>query len=337
MGKIINTGLLSFGMSGKVFHAPFVEAHKGFAFKAITERNQKQVQQIYPEVTSYNSADDLIGDETLDLIIVNTPNYTHFEYAKTALLAGKHVLVEKPFTITVSEAQSLFELAEKQNKKIMVYQNRRYDSGFKLTRQIIQSGQLGKLTDVYFRFDRYRNHIGPKKFKEEPVPGSGLLYDLGPHLLDQAIALFGKPLSFYKVLSKNREHTQVDDYFFIHLQYADQLNVYLHASMMVADIPPAFVVNGTLGSFSKNHADVQESQLLKGIKPTAEDYGVENKEDMGKITIMEEDGGRKVIRPLSLKGSYMELFDAVYATIINDTPFPITQQDILTQIEILSS
>ncbi|WP_410220300.1 Gfo/Idh/MocA family oxidoreductase [Pedobacter sp.] len=337
MGKIINTGLLSFGMSGKVFHAPFVEAHKGFAFKAITERNQKQVQQIYPEVTSYNSADDLIGDETLDLIIVNTPNYTHFEYAKTALLAGKHVLVEKPFTITVSEAQSLFELAEKQNKKIMVYQNRRYDSGFKLTRQIIQSGQLGKLTDVYFRFDRYRNHIGPKKFKEEPVPGSGLLYDLGPHLLDQAIALFGKPLSFYKVLSKNREHTQVDDYFFIHLQYADQLNVYLHASMMVADIPPAFVVNGTLGSFSKNHADVQESQLLKGIKPTAEDYGVENKEDMGKITIMEEDGGRKVIRPLSLKGNYMELFDAVYATIINDTPFPITQQDILTQIEILSS
>ncbi|MCJ0742074.1 Gfo/Idh/MocA family oxidoreductase [Pedobacter montanisoli] len=335
MSTVINTGLLSFGMSGKVFHAPFIDAHKGFAFKAVTERNQKQAQQIYPEVISYNKVDDLIEDETLDLIIVNTPNYTHCEYAKAALLAGKHVLVEKPFAITVSEAQLLFELAEKQNKKIMVYQNRRYDSGFKLTKQVIESGQLGKLTDVYFRFDRYRNHIGPKKFKEEPVPGSGLLYDLGPHLLDQAIALFGKPLNFYKVLSKNREHTQVDDYFFIHLQYPDQLNVYLHASMLVADIPASFIVNGTSGSFSKNHADVQEGQLLKGIKPTAEIYGVEHKEDMGKITLMEENGERKVIRPASLKGNYMELFDAVYATLVNDVPFPVTQQDILTQIEIL--
>ncbi len=337
MAKVINTGLLSFGMSGKVFHAPFIEAHKGFAFKAITERNQKQAQQIYPEVTSYDKIDDLIEDENLDLIIVNTPNYTHFDYAKAALLAGKHVLVEKPFAITPNEAQSLFELAEKQGKKIMVYQNRRYDSGFKLTKQIIESGQLGKLTDVYFRFDRYRNHIGPKKFKEDPVPGSGLLYDLGPHLLDQAIALFGKPLNFYKILSRNREHTQVDDYFFIHLQYPDQLNVYLHASMLVADIPPAFVVNGTLGSFSKNHADVQESQLLKGIKPTAEIYGTENKGDEGKITIIEENGERKVTEPTSLKGNYMELFDSVYATIVNDAPFPVTKQDVLTQIEILAS
>ena len=162
-------------------------------------------------------------------------------------------------------------------------------------------------------------------------------YDLGPHLLDQAIALFGKPERYYKVLSKNRQNTKVDDYFFIHLTYPNQLNVYLTATMLAAAIPPAFVVNGAMGSFSKNHGDVQETQLLKGIKPSHDDYGVELPEDAATLTLVTADGGREVSALTSPRGNYGELFEAVYQTIVSGQPFPITEEDIIAQLEILES
>jgi predicted dehydrogenase len=334
----INVGLMAYGMSGKVFHAPFVHQNDGFNFVAVTERTKKQAVQDYPGIISYDSIDQLIADENIDLVIINTPNYTHYEYAKKCLLAGKHILVEKPFTATVAQAKELFALAKEVGKHALVYQNRRFDSGFKMTKEVIESGKLGKLTEVYFRFDRYRNEIGPKGFKEDPsFEASGLSYDLGPHLLDQAIALFGKPEQFYKVLANNRENSKVDDYFFIHLSYPNQLNVYLTATLLAADIPPAFVVNGALGTFSKNHGDVQESQLLKGIKPSEEGYGLEVSQDAGKLTLVNPDGSRDMSYPLSPLGNYGELFEAVYQTIANNQPYPITQDDIIAQLEILEN
>lgn len=325
-------------MSGKVFHAPFVHQNDGFNFIAVTERSKKQAVQDYPNITSYDSIDQLIADDNIDLVIINTPNYTHYEYAKKCLLAGKHILVEKPFTATVAQAKELFDLAKEVGKHALVYQNRRFDSGFKMTKQVIDSGKLGKLTEVYFRFDRYRNEIGPKLFKEDnSYEASGLQYDLGPHLIDQAIALFGKPEKFYKVLANNRENSKVDDYFFIHLSYPNQLNVYLTATLLAADIPPAFVVNGALGAFSKNHGDVQEAQLLKGLKPSDEGYGLEIVKDAGKLTLVNSDGGRDVSLLTSPLGNYGELFEAVYQTIVNDQPYPISQEDIIAQLEILES
>ncbi len=337
MNTKINTGLLAFGMSGKVFHAPFVEAHHGFNFHAITERNHKLAQADYQAIISYDTIDDLIADETIDLVIINTPSFTHYEYAKKALLAGKHILVEKPFTAKSAQAKELFDLAKSVGKKALVYQNRRYDSGFNAVKKVIESGQLGKLVEVHFRYDRYRNEIGPKYFKEEPYEASGLSYDLGPHLLDQAIALFGKPEKFYKVLGKHREYTKVDDYFAIHLSYPNDLNVFLTASMLVAEIKDAFVVNGMMGSFNKNHADVQEDQLLKGMKPTDDGYGIENPVDAGRLTLVTEDGGRITTITPSEKGDYMGIFEAVYQNIVNDVPYPITEEDILGQLEILES
>lgn len=335
MSSKINTGLLAYGMSGKVFHAPFISTHPGFNLHAITERNRKLAQADYPSVISYDSIEQLLADETIDLVIVNTPSFTHFEYAKLALQAGKHVLVEKPFTATTAQARELFDLAGTCGKKIMVYQNRRYDSGFNAVRKVIESGQLGKLVEVHFRYDRYRNEIGPKYFKEEPLEASGLSYDLGPHLLDQAICLFGKPEKFYKVLSKNRDNTKVDDYFAIHLGYPNQLNVFLTSSMLAADIPPAFVVNGMQGSFTKNHADVQEAQLLKGMKPTDPGYGIEDPKDAGKLTLVIPDGGRTTTSIPSEKGDYNGIFEAVYQYLANDVLYPITAADILAQLEIL--
>ena len=335
MNTKINTGLLAFGMSGKVFHAPFINAHPGFNLRGITERHHKLAKADYPSVISYNSIDELIADDKIDLVIINTPNFTHFEYAKQALKAGKHILVEKPFTATSAQAKELFTLANSMGKKALVYQNRRYDSGFNAVKKVIDSGELGRLVEVHFRYDRYRNEISPKFFKEEPYEASGLLYDLGPHLLDQAISLFGKPLKFHKTLGKHRANTQVDDYFTIQLSYPNDLNVFLTASMLVAEIKDAFVVNGMLGSFSKNHADVQEAQLLRGMKPTAEDYGIENPADAGQLTIVTENGGRKKSVIPSEKGDYMGIFEAVYLNIVNDVAYPITEEDILTQLAIL--
>jgi predicted dehydrogenase len=329
---------MAYGMSGKVFHAPFVQLNDGFNFVAVTERSKKQAANDYPGVKSYGTIDELIADENLDLIIINTPNYTHFDYAKQCLLAGKHILVEKPFTANVAQAKELFELARKVGKKALVYQNRRFDSGFKISKEMIESGKLGKLTEVYFRFDRYRNEIGPKTFKEDSsFEASGLQYDLGPHLLDQAIALFGKPQRFYKVLANNRENSTVDDYFFMHLAYPNHLNVYLTATLLAADIPPAFVLNGSKGSFSKNHGDIQEAQLLKGMKPAETGYGIELESDAGKLTLVTADGGREVTTLTSPQGNYGELFEAVYQTIMHNKPYPIKEEDIIAQLEILEA
>ena len=338
MKSNIKTGLLAYGMSGKVFHAPFIAAHPGFSLYAVTERHQQQAQQDYPEVLSYQSVEMLLADPEIDLVIVNTPNYTHFDYARLALLAGKHVLVEKPFTATSAQASTLFELARQMGKKIMVYQNRRYDSGFKATKKVIESGLLGDLVEVHFRFDRYRSNIGPKIFKEDPdYAAAGLLYDLGPHLLDQAICLFGEPLAFHKTLAGHREKTRVDDYFTIHLEYPQQLQVFLTASMLVADIGDAFVLHGRQGSFRKNHADVQENQLLHGIKPTDAHYGIEEPGDAGQLTLISPAGEKTRRQVATEKGRYMDLFEAIYQHLVHDMPYPIAESEILTQVRILES
>lgn len=337
MNRKINTGLLAYGMSGKVFHAPFISTHNGFNFTAIVERTNKIAHQDYPEIKSYNSVEELIADDSIELVIINTPNFTHYEYAKMALNAGKHILVEKPFTATVAQAKEVFELAKSVGKKALVYQNRRFDSGYNAVKNIIDSGRLGKLIEVHFRYDRYRNTIGPKSFKEEIVEATGLQYDLGPHLLDQAISLFGKPEKYHKILGENRDHTKVDDYLAIQLSYPNDLYVFLTASMLVADIKEAFIINGVKGSFSKNHADVQEAQLLNGMKPTVPSYGIEDPKDAGKLTLVAENGERLVESIPSKKGDYTALFEAVYQNIVNDIPYGITEEDILIQLEILES
>ena len=337
MDSVIITGLLAYGMSGKVFHAPFLEAHPGFKLHAITERNQKKAQQDYPALISYNSVDELLDDPAIEMVVINTPNFSHVDYAKQALLKGKHILVEKPFAATAAEAQEVFDLAKTQGKQVFVFQNRRWDSDFNSVKKVIEAGSLGKLNEVHFRYDRYRNEIGPKTFKEEPIPASGLLYDLGPHLLDQAISIFGKPLSYHKILGKNRVGTQVDDYFSIHLSYADSINVFVHANMLVVDAQPAFVLHGTNGSFIKDRTDVQEAQLLKGMKPTDPMYAVEDESMAGILTLIDEEGNKTQSHRSAEKGKYPELFEAVYASLTQGKAYPVKEEQILWQLEILES
>ncbi|UOQ77955.1 Gfo/Idh/MocA family oxidoreductase [Hymenobacter sp. 5516J-16] len=175
MTNSIQTGLLAFGMSGRIFHAPFIHTHPGFALRAVVERTRQQAAQAYPGVQSYGSVAELLADAALELVIINTPNNTHTELARQALLAGKHVLLEKPVATTPAELDELLQLAQERGLHLLAYQNRRWDSDFQLVRQVVESGQLGQLTEVHFRFDRYKAALNAKVFKEDPTTPAAAL------------------------------------------------------------------------------------------------------------------------------------------------------------------
>jgi predicted dehydrogenase len=335
--KPIKTGILSFGMSGKVFHAPFLHLHPGFELCAVTERHAKTAASIYPDIVSYDSVAELLADDQLELIVVNTPNDTHVDYVLKALKAGKHVLVEKPFATSSEEAKMLFEEARMRHLCLLPYQNRRFDSDFTSVQKVIASGQLGKLVEVHIRFDRYRPQIGLKVFKETPIPGSGLLYDLGPHLLDQALYLFGNPLRWTKTLGFNREKTQVDDFFHIHLEYPEGLQVFVTANMLITDTQPAYVLHGSKGSYVKQRTDVQENQLVAGMRPENPLYGLEESGGEGILTTVSPEG-QFIRQKMEMKQtSYTSLFDAVYRSIRFGEAFIITEEQIIQQLIILES
>ncbi|MCZ4223947.1 Gfo/Idh/MocA family oxidoreductase [Pedobacter rhodius] len=335
--KTITAGLLAYGMSGKVFHAPFLSTHSGFNLKAIVERSNKNAVKDYPDILSYNSIDELLNDSEIELVVINTPNNLHYEHSKAALEKGKHILVEKPFTATSAQAKELFDLADGVGKQIFFYQNRRWDSDFASVKKVLASGKLGKLNEMHLRYDRYRNVIGPKAFKEKAIEASGLLYDLGPHLLDQVISLFGKPLSYHKVLGKNRKDTEVDDYFTIQLNYPDSVNVFVTSSMLVVNPQAAFVLHGVYGSFIKQRADIQEEQLLARMKLTDEGYGIEPAGKNGLLTTIDNEGNKTEEIIPSEVGSYLPLFDAVYHSLIENRPYPVTRTDVIIQLEMLES
>ncbi|HJP63624.1 MAG TPA: Gfo/Idh/MocA family oxidoreductase [Mucilaginibacter sp.] len=338
MSSPIKTGLMAYGMSGRVFQAPFIALHPGFELKAVVERHQKKAASDYPDITSYNSVDELLADKDIEFVIVNTPPYTHFELAVKALEAGKHVLIEKPIATNSTEVKTLYDLGRKAGKHVMVYQNRRWDSDFTSVRKVVESGRLGELIEVHFRFDRYKAALSPKIFKEtKGTPGGGQIYDLGPHLIDQAINLFGKPLSFTKTSGIYRENSQVPDYFHFHLQYPHQLNVYLTSGLLIAQPTPSFVVHGTLGSFIKNRVDVQEAQLDKAMRPDDPKYGIEPAEQEGLLVTIGADTQKTIEKIPSEKGDYMHLFEAVYQTIRNNALYPITEEHVAWQMELLEA
>ena len=217
--KTIRTGLLAYGSSGKLFHAPFLKAHPGFEITGAWERSHKYITKDYPEARSFDHFTDLLASDC-ELVIINTPIDTHFTYAKQALDAGKHIIVEKAFTTTLHEARILVELAESKNLKLCVYQNRRYDSDFKTVQKVLNQEILGDIIEAELRFERFNPSLSPKIWKETDSPGAGILLDLGPHIIDQALVLFGYPTKLFANLRKTREATEINDYFDISLFYS---------------------------------------------------------------------------------------------------------------------
>ncbi|MEO7048313.1 MAG: Gfo/Idh/MocA family oxidoreductase [Ferruginibacter sp.] len=331
----INTALCSFGMSGLVFHAPFIDVHPGFNLYAVWERSQKLAQEKYPSIISFDSYEAMLADTAIDLVVVNTPNYTHYDFTKKALLAGKHVLVEKAFTVTVSEAEELISLAKDAGKVLCVFQNRRYDSDFKTVKKVLESGVLGNIAEVEFDFDRFRPELSPKMHKENPLPGAGLLHDLGPHLIDQALVLFGLPESVFASIRITRPLSQVNDYFDLILFYKS-FNVRLKSSCLVKEPTVSYIINGDKGSFLKPRTDIQEDSLKEGLKPVSADWGTEPENEKGLLNILSD---RNTIRHhvVSEQGNYMELYEGLYNAIINKTAPPVTGEDGLNVMKIIEA
>jgi predicted dehydrogenase len=317
-------------MSGKVFHAPLISAHDGFSLVKIVQRRGDEAHKAYPGTTVVRSVDEVFSDPYIELVVVNTTNDTHFDFTGRALKAGKHVVVEKPFTHTVADGQRLIDLASRQKKVLSVFQNRRWDSDFRTVQKVIADGSIGRVAEFESNFDRYRNYIQPDTWKEETGPGSGLLYNLGPHLIDQAIVLFGKPGAVFADIRKIRDHTTVDDYFEITLFY-EKVKVRLHSSYLVRSPNPRFVVHGTLGSFIKYGLDPQEEDLKKGGIPGSPGWGEESANIRG--TLETEIGGSyRKEKIKSERGNYLEYYDGLFRAIREKKPFAVTAEEALLNI-----
>lgn len=331
----IKTALLSYGMSGKVFHAPFVDAHEGFELKGSWERSEKRIQKDYPVSRSYASMDEVLSDPEVDLVVINTPTYTHFEYAKKALEANKHVVVEKAFTTTVAEALALKELSENRKRSLSVFQNRRWDSDFKTVKSIVDQGLLGTVVDASISFLRFKAELSPKSHKEAPGPGAGLLKDLGAHVIDQALCLFGMPEAVFADIDILRPDSEVDDYLDILLKYPGR-HVHVKSGYFFREPSPQFQVHGTRGSFLKTRADVQEDQLIAGLRPGSKGYGIEPEDQSGVLhTEME---GRIVRKKIgTLPGNYLDFYEDVYQSIANDRKPPVTATEGVQVMQVIEA
>ncbi len=335
MMQKIKTALCSFGMSGRVFHAPFIHAHEGFELYAVLERTKNLAEATYPGIRTFRTLEAMLADDAIELVVVNTPTYTHYEYARQALLAGKHVVVEKAFTTTVAEAAELISLAEVQNKKLSVYQNRRWDSDFKTVRNVVQQELTGDIYEAEFRFDRYSQQLSPKLHKETPGPGAGILPDLGPHLIDQALQLFGMPDAVFADATNLRPISRVEDYFEILLFYPDK-RVRLKASHSVREPLPAYIIHGSKGSFLKPRADVQEMDLQQSKNVTDADWGKEA--DAGRGLLHTEAGGKIVRENISSeKGNYMDYYNGIFDAIRNNSELPVTAPEAMHVIRIIEA
>lgn len=329
----IKTALLSYGMSGKVFHAPFVTLHQGFELMGAWERSKKLIQLDYPNVQSYNSLEAVLEDASIALVIVNTPTNTHYEYTKKVLLAGKHALVEKAFTTTVEEAEELKALANDKGLKLTVFQNRRWDSDFRTVQKIVSEGSLGDIVEAEFHFDRYNPSLSPKGHKETLSPGAGILKDLGPHIIDQMLCLFGMPQSVFADIRVTREQSVVDDYFDILLYYPN-FRARLKAGYFVREANPSYIIHGKLGSFLKARADVQEDELKMGNKPNLTSWGSETP---GQEGLLHTEIKGKIIREKvpTLQGNYYALFEGLYQAIVHNACEPVSAQDGINVMKII--
>ncbi len=332
--KIV-TGIASFGMSGKVFHAPLLTNHEGFHLKTIVERSNNQAQQWYPDVQISKSFDDILHDSEIELVIVNTPDHTHAELAHKALMAGKHVVVEKPFTLHASECEDLLNLAIRKNKILSVFQNRRWDGDFLTVQKVIKNELLGKLVEYEAHFDRFRNYIQPNTWKEDSSTGTGTLYNLGSHLIDQALVLFGMPDSVSADIRTLRPEGRVDDFFEVLLNYPD-IRVALKASYLVREPGPRYSVHGTHGSFLKYGIDPQEDALKKGESPLNVDWGKESTEMWGTLNA-DKRGLHYVGRLQTIPGNYMAFYDNIFDAIVNGKELAVKPEEAINVISVIEA
>ncbi len=322
----ITVGLVGFGLSGRYFHAPFLSAHAGFELKKVVSSRSDEVSAFDPGLTTVATADELFADQSIQLVFICSPNETHFQYAQAALEHGKHIVVEKPFATNERETEQLLELAEKRGLIATAYQNRRWDSDFLTIKALINQNKLGDVIDYEARYDRLmpvdsRN----QSWKERPGAGRGSLYNLAPHLIDQALNLFGKPESVSSEVRLIRPNSQIEDFFTIRLGYPDK-QVTLKSSLMVHQNRLRFIVHGTAGSFVKSGLDVQEEDLRRQLFPNMAQWGYEPNDRWGILTSNERSEQIE-----SLPGNYSAFYSGLYESIAHGAS-PIVKPHEIQQI-----
>ena len=332
-GNPIKTAILSYGMSGEVFHAPLLEVHSGFDLTTVWQRSGDKAKHRYPNIKVVRSLDDVLKDNQTELVIVNTPNETHLDYTKRALEAGKHVVVEKPFTNTIEEAQQLIELSKKVGKVLSVFQSRRWDGGFNTVRQVMEHGMLGPVVEYEAHYDRFRNYIALNTWKEEPAPGSGILYNLGSHMLDQVIVLFGMPQTISAKIGIQRLGGKVDDFYDLRLTYPD-LNVIVKSSYLVREPGPQYIIHGVKGSFVKYGIDPQEEALKQGQIPGRAGWGLEPEQYWGKLNT--EINGLHVEGKIeTLPGNYLGYYQNIYECIREGKDLAVKPEQAMQVIQLI--
>lgn len=315
----INTAIIGYGLSGRFFHGSIMRGMSKFKVTSVVTTNperQAQAKEDFGQI-AFRTFDQVLEDPAIELVIITTNNQSHFELAEKALRAHKHVVLEKPFTVTAHDALRLMDTAQETQQVLTVYHNRRYDSDFLTLTQIINEEAVGRIVEFQSSFERFRPQVRDR-WREQNLPGSGILYDLGPHLIDQALFHFGLPDEIYADIS-NQRRGEVHDAFEIILYY-DELKVTLKSSMLVNGNLPRFVLHGTKGSFIKYGLDVQEDALRAGQVPS-DIWGMEPEDQWGQLIT---DVSRKVE---SLPGDYRHFYEEVYEAIRHGKPMHITGED----------
>jgi scyllo-inositol 2-dehydrogenase (NADP+) len=329
----INVGIIGSGMAARVFHIPIILSVPSLRLKKIVERHGDWTRKNCPLVEVVRDAAALLHDEEIELVVIATPNSSHFELARQSILANKHVVVEKPFTTTSDQAQQLVDLAHKHGKVISVHQNRRWDGDFQTVKKILDGKLLGRLVEYESHFDRYRPLPRQGAWREEAGEGSGILFDLGPHLIDQAQVLFGLPRMIMADIRIQRENGKADDSFELLLHY-DNLKVTLKAGMLAREPGPRFLLHGTEGSFVKYGLDSQEEALKSGATPSGSNWGKEPESLWGKLNT-QRDGQHVEERVETASGCYQTFYQNLVEAISGRAELAVKPEEAMNTIRII--
>jgi predicted dehydrogenase len=331
---MIDVGLIGFGLAGRAFHAPVIRAVPGLRLAAILQRSGSEAAEQYPDVRIVRSLEELLSIGSIRLIVIATPNDTHYPFARQCLAAGRDVVVDKPFTAALAEAVALVQFAQQSGRLLTVYQNRRYDGDFQAIRQLVASGALGRIVHFETNYDRFRPQIRPEAWREKSGPGTGILFDLGPHLIDHAFMLFGFPEAIMGDVRNERDNAVTDDAFDIVLRYPGGMRALLRSTMLAASPRPRFVLHGTRGGFFKQSFDPQENNLRRGEIPKDTAWGAEPEEDWGVLTLYEGEKPSQQRIP-SGAGDYRDFYANVRDAILGKATLAVTPQHALDVMRML--
>lgn len=335
MDNQIITAIASFGMSGQVFHGPFLKVNNGFRVTQILERSKNISLKLFPDAEIVRSFDQILTNQKIELVIINTPDSFHFEMAKQALIAGKHVVVEKPITQKSSEAEELIRLA-KQNKVLLTaYQNRRWDGDFLTVQKVLAENKLGRLIEFESNFDRYKVSVATNTWKEQGDEYSGVLYNLGSHMVDQIYLLFGKPKAVTAHLKIVRTAGVVTDYYNIRFEY-EGFSALTKCSYLVKNAGPRYIIHGEFGTFNKTGIDPQEAQLKAGSLPVGDNWGAEPREEWGTI-FYEKDGENYEELVETIPGNYGIFYENVFDAIRNGAELFVKPEETVEVLKILEA